>query len=451
MSTAGVAARRPRLAAWLSIEPGEARALFWSFTYFYCLLCAYYVIRPMRDEMVVRFGAGQMQWIYTSVFFIMLALVPAYGWLVAHWPRRRFLPIVYLFFIACLGGFWLLFQHNGLLAALLGIDPLVFGRGSAAALAIWITVFNLFVVSVFWSFMSDIYEPQQSRRLFATIATGGTLGAVTGPLITRQLAQTLPVDLLLPVSACFLVLCLVCIANLIPWARAREIARKGHSREEPIGGGVLAGARLVFEQPILRRLAVLMLCGVVVGTILYNRQIHLQSANPDSAERVAFFANLDLWINLVAIALQLGVTRFLLIRFGAGWLLMAPALAVMVCFGIIYGHPAVLTVAIGQIVTRGFQFGMLSPARETLFTQVDREARYKAKNFIDTAVWRGGDVLTQWGIVALMGLGLVTKQFAALGIAVALLWFLVAWSIRRWERGRDQRPETDVEGPGVRL
>lgn len=434
MSVAEAVGRRPRLAAWLGVEPGEARALAWSFTYFYCLLCAYYLIRPMRDEMVVRFGAGQMQLIYTAVFFIMLALVPAYGWLVARWPRRQFLPVVYLFFIACLVGFWLLFQHLPGLAEMFGIDLARLGRGSAAALAIWITVFNLFVVSVFWSFMSDIYEPQQARRLFATIATGGTLGAVTGPLITRELAQTLPVDLLLLVSAGFLVLCVVCIANLIPWARAREQARSGHSREEPIGGSVLAGARLVFEQPILRRLAVLMVLGVVVGTILYNRQIHLQSLNPDPAARVAFFASLDLWINLVAIVLQLGVTRFLLVRFGAAWLLLGPALAMLVCFAVIYAHPAVLTIAIAQVAHRGIGFGMLSPARETLFTRVDREARYKAKNFIDTAVWRGGDVVTQWGITGLLALGLVTSSFAALGFVVAIAWLLIAWSIRRWER-----------------
>ena len=426
------------LRRWLGVQRGELPALLWSFTYFFCLLCAYYVIRPMRDEMIVRFGAGRMQWIYTAVFFIMLALTPAYGWLVARWPRRQFLPIVYLFFIACLGAFWLMFRYNSAIAGAFGIDAMAFGRGSAATLAIWITVFNLFVVSVFWSFMSDIYEPEQSRRLFATIATGGTLGAVTGPLITAKLVEYLPVAHLLPISALFLTLCLVCIARLVPWARARELARNGHTREEPIGGTVLAGARLIVQQPILRRLALLMFLGVAVGTVLYNRQLHLQSANPDSAGRVAFFAHLDLWINLVAIVLQLGVTRFLLVRFGAGWLLMAPALAVMICFAVIYGHPAVLTVAIAQVVTRGFGFGMLTPARETLYTRVDREARYKAKNFIDTVVWRGGDLATQWTIVGLMALGLATPGFALIGIMVAAVWLVIAFAIGRWERRQER-------------
>lgn len=430
---------------WLGVQRGELPALLWSFTYFFCLLCAYYVIRPMRDEMIVRFGASRMQWIYTTVFFIMLALTPAYGWLVARWPRRQFLPIVYLFFIACLGVFWLLFRHNAVIAGVFGVEATAFGRGSAAALAIWITVFNLFVVSVFWSFMSDIYAPEQSRRLFATIATGGTLGAVTGPLITAKLVEHLPVAHLLPISALFLTSCLVCIARLVPWARARERARSGHTREEPIGGTVLAGARLIFQQPILRRLALLMFLGVAVGTVLYNRQLHLQSANPDSAGRVMFFAHLDLWINLVAIALQLGVTRFLLVRFGAGWLLMAPALAVMICFAVIYGHPAVLTVAIAQVVTRGIGFGMLGPARETLYTRVDREARYKAKNFIDTAVWRGGDLATQWAIVGLAALGLATSHFALVGIAIAAVWFTVAAGIRLWEK-RQERAEARPDG-----
>ncbi|MBX3725791.1 MAG: MFS transporter [Xanthomonadales bacterium] len=442
--------RQPWWSVWVGARPGEWTALAWSFAYFFCLLCAYYLIRPMRDEMVVRFGADRMQWIYTVVFVIMLAITPVYGWLVSRWPRRRFLPFVYLFFIACLAGFWLLFRYNGALAGLAGADAAAFGRGSAAVLAIWITVFNLFVVSVFWSFMSDIYAPEQSRRLFATIATGGTLGAIVGPLLARTLAPLLGVERLLLLSGLLLSLCLVCIARLIPWARARERALQGLDRDTPIGGSLLAGATLVFQQPILRRMAALMLLGVVVGTILYNRQLHLQSANPDSLGRFVFFANLDLWINLLAITVQLGATRFLLPRFGAGWLLMAPGLALIVCFAVIYGNPVVMTVAIAQLVSRGLLFGMLSPARETLYTRVDREARYKAKNFIDTAVWRGGDLATQWGIVVLAAVGLATPGFALVGIGAAICWVAVAWAIRRWERGREGLERAAAaSGPGT--
>ncbi|MDZ3822598.1 MAG: MFS transporter [Pseudoxanthomonas sp.] len=446
--------RQPLWSVWVGARPGEWTALAWSFAYFFCLLCAYYLIRPMRDEMVVRFGADRMQWIYTVVFVIMLAITPAYGWLVSRWPRRRFLPFVYLFFIACLAGFWLLFRHNAALAGLAGADPGAFGRGSAAVLAIWITVFNLFVVSVFWSFMSDIYAPDQSRRLFATIATGGTAGAIAGPLLAQTLAPTLGVERLLLISAALLVLCVFCIARLIPWARARERAHAGQDAgqdaDAPIGGGLLAGARLVFQVPILRRLALLMLLGVVVGTILYNRQLHLQSANPDSIGRFVFFARLDLWINLLAVAIQLGATRWLLPRLGAGWLLMAPAVAVIVCFAAIHGHPTVLAVAIAQLVSRGIGFGMLTPARETLYTRVDRESRYKAKNFIDTAVWRGGDLVAQWGIVALAGIGLATPGFALVGIGVALGWLAVGWRIRRWERAQEGVAGTvAASGPGT--
>jgi AAA family ATP:ADP antiporter len=421
----------------LGVERSELKALAWSFIYFFCLLCAYFVIRPVRDEMMVRFGAERMQWVYTSVFFIMLALTPAYGWLVARWPRRTFLPAIYVFFIGCLGVFWLLFHFNTALSAALGVDAGAFGRGSAAVLAIWITVFNLFVVSVFWSFMSDIYEPEQSRRLYATIATGGTLGALTGPSITRFLASNVPVDTLLGISAVFLVLCLVCIGNLVPWARAREVQRSRSTREEPIGGSVLAGARLVFEQPILRRLALLMACGVAVGAILYNQQIRLQSEIVESADRLRFFAGLDLWINLIAIVFQLGVTRFLLTRFGAGWLLVAPSLVVIGAMALIYGNPTVFMVAIAQVTTRGLLYGLLNPARETLFTRVDREARYKAKNFIDTAVWRGGDMTMQWLIIGLMAIGMTVASVPLVGIGIALAWFFSALGVRRWERQQE--------------
>jgi AAA family ATP:ADP antiporter len=435
-----VAGRRRSLSLALGVQPGEWPALAWSFTYFFCLLCSYFVIRPVRDEMMVRFGADRMQWVYTGVFLIMLALTPLYGWLVARWPRRTFLPVIYLFFIACLGGFWLLFNHNTALATAFGVPAPAFGRGSAAALAIWITVFNLFVVSVFWSFMSDIYAPEQSRRLYATIATGGTLGALAGPTITRHLADAVPVDMLLVISALFLSLCLVCIANLVPWARARErMAGDGAgTRERPIGGSVLAGARLVFQQPILRRLALLMVCGVSIGAILYNQQIHLQSTVAQSSERLRFFAGLDLWINLVAIVFQLGVTRFLLTRFGAGWLLVVPALFVIGVLALIYGNPTVLMVAGAQVATRGLTYGLLNPARETLFTRVDREARYKAKNFIDTVVWRGGDMGMQWLIAGLVAAGLAVTAMPLVGIGIALVWLAAALGVRRWERGREK-------------
>lgn len=436
------AAARSRWGSLLGVEPGEWRALGWSFAYFFCLLCAYFVIRPVRDEMIVRFGVERMQWIYTSVFFVMLALTPVYGWLVSRWPRRQFLPVVYLVFMACLGLFWVLFHFNTDIARLLGIDAAAFGRGSAMTLAIWITVFNLFVVSVFWSFMSDIYEPQQSRRLYATIATGGTLGALAGPAITGHLAQAVQIDTLLLISASLLGLCLVCISQLVPWAQARELRRSGSTREEPIGGTVLAGARLVFQQPILRALALLMVCGVAIGGILYNQQIRLQSEIADSAQRVAFFANLDLWINLVAVFFQLGVTRFLLTRFGAGWLLVAPAVLVIGVLAMIYGNPTVLMVGFAQVATRGMVYGMLNPARETLFTRIDREARYKAKNFIDTVVWRGGDMFTQWGIVMVTALGMAVASLPLIGIAIAVLWALVGWRVRRWEKSTANSPGT---------
>ena len=265
------------------------------------------------------------------------------------------------------------------------------------------------------------------------------MGALAGPAITGHLAQAVQIDTLLLISASLLGLCLVCISQLVPWAQARELRRSGSTREEPIGGTVLAGARLVFQQPILRALALLMVCGVAIGGILYNQQIRLQSEIADSAQRVAFFANLDLWINLVAVFFQLGVTRFLLTRFGAGWLLVAPAVLVIGVLAMIYGNPTVLMVGFAQVATRGMVYGMLNPARETLFTRIDREARYKAKNFIDTVVWRGGDMFTQWGIVMVTALGMAVASLPLIGIGIAVLWALVGWRVRRWEKSGEQR------------
>ncbi|MGW8227635.1 MAG: MFS transporter, partial [Gammaproteobacteria bacterium] len=181
-----------RLERWVRIEPGEGWTLFWSFSYFFALLCSYYIIRPLRDEMGVAGGVENLQWLFTGTFLIMLAAVPVFGWLTARFRRSQFLPVIYLFFIFNLVGFYLLFQTD--------IAHVTIAR----TFFIWTSVFNLFVVSVFWSFMTDLYSDAQAKRLFGFIAAGGTAGALTGPALTTVLAQPLgPINMIL-ISAAFL-------------------------------------------------------------------------------------------------------------------------------------------------------------------------------------------------------------------------------------------------------
>ncbi len=396
-------------------QPGEWTAFAWSFLYFFALLSAYYVMRPVRDAM----GAvGNVRWFFTATFVTMLLLAPVYGALVARFPRRVFLPVVYGFFIACLGGFYFAFDTG---AAWRG--PVFF---------VWVAVFNLFAVSVFWSYMADVFENAQSKRLFGWIAAGGTVGGFLGPTITTLFVERIGIANLLLVSAALLGVCLACIVALSPHARAREERRGEASGDEAMGGSMLAGLRLIRDTPMLQAICVLMVFGVGVGTLLYNEQLAIaRAAFPEPAARTAYFAKLDLAINVLTLAVQVGVTRWLLTRFGASRTLLVPALAVLAGYCVLALSPLPILIAAVQVLTRAGEFSIGKPARDSIYTLVDREVRYKAKGFIDTAVYRGGDVTFVWvhhGLKSVLGLGSATVFAAgilvALGMLVGVLWLI---------------------------
>lgn len=411
--------------------------LLWSFLYFFTLLTGYYVLRPVRDALgatgdveavfpaaLVDWAAGYgvqlgeltLQILFTGTFIAMLLMQPLYGALVSRFPRRVFLPVVYLAFIACLGGFYLVFD-SGL--------P---GRG--AVFFIWVAVFNLFAVTVFWSFMSDIYDDADAKRLYGYIAAGGTIGGFLGPLITRSLVQQIGVPNLLLVSAGILALSVVCILRLGRWAKQREQALGRAGRDEAMGGSVLAGLRLLRDEPLLRAMAVLMFFGVGVGTLLYNEQASIaRTYFPGDAERTAYYANIDLAINITTILVQVFLTRLLMVRFGVAPLLLIPGFAILLGFAALTASPLPMLVAVVQILTRAGEFSLSKPARETIYTRVDREVRYKGKAVIDTAVYRGGDLFFVWTHKLLAGFG-SAAVFGA-GVLVAATMTLGAWSLVR--------------------
>ncbi|MEN1927408.1 MFS transporter [Luteimonas sp. MJ250] len=420
--------------------------LWWAMLYFFSLLCGYYVLRPVRDAMGAssdaaavfprgliaygeRFGieVGEftLQLLFTATFVAMVLLQPLYGALVSRFPRRVFLPAVYLVFIACLLGFWWAFDS--------GIP----GRG--AAFFVWVAVFNLFAVTVFWSFMADVFDNANAKQFYGYIGAGGTIGALVGPAITRFLVGPVGVANLLLVSAGFLAVCLLCIIKLRPWALARERSHGGGIDGRAMGGSILAGLRLVWQRPLLRALAVLMFFGVGVGTLLYNEQAAIVRAAFETAEeRAAFYSMLDWAINGLTIAIQLLLTRFLLQRYGIAPLLLLPALAIVVGFAALSASPLPMLVAIVQIVTRASEFSLAKPARETLYTRVEREERYKAKAVIDTAVYRGGDLTFVWVHKALAVLGSGMVFLAGLGVALGMAYG--AWRVVRAERLLPQDP-----------
>jgi AAA family ATP:ADP antiporter len=327
--------------------------------------------------------------------------------------------VVYLVFIACLVGFFIAFHRD------------VPGRG--AAFFVWIAVFNLFAVSVFWSFMADVFDNEHAKLVYGYIGAGGTIGALTGPMITRVLAERIGIGNLLLVSAGFLALCLLCILKLRPWALRRERMRGEESGEAAMGGSIWAGLRLVAREPLLRALAMLMVFGVGIGTLLYNEQAAIaRRFFTDDAARTAFYANIDLAINGVAIVAQLFLTRWLLRRHGVGVTLMIPALAVLAGIAILAASPFPLLVAVVQVLTRAGEFSLGKPARETIYTRVPREWRYKAKAVIDTVIYRGGDLTFAWVHKALSLFGSHIVFLGGVGVALAMTFG--AWRVVREQR-----------------
>jgi AAA family ATP:ADP antiporter len=408
----------------------EWPALAWSFIYFFSLLAGYFVLRPLRDALGT---AHRLEWLFSGTFVVMLLMVPIYGALVSRLPRRRFLPIVYGFFIGCL----LLFH------VLLKLETGATIR--SAAFFVWVAVFNLFAVSVFWSFMSDIFSAGQAKRFYGAIGAGGTIGAMVGSLLTLNLVEDLGVPNMLLVSAGLLAVSLVAIVRLVPWARAQEHRLGWRPGEDAIGGSIFGGARLIAGSRFLKAACVLMFFGVGVGTWIYNmQQGYARVAIPDAADRAQFFSRLDLAINFIVVLVQLTLTRFLLVRLGVGPMLLIPIAFVTFGFLALAANPIPALLATVQIGTRAGNFALLQPARESLFTRVDRESRYKSKNFIDTVVYRGGDVVFAWAFAFLAAAwGETTPLLAGLGIVLALAMGAGAlWMIRE-----QQRLPADAHGP----
>jgi AAA family ATP:ADP antiporter len=415
----------------------ESPPLLWSFLYFFCLLSGYYVLRPVREAMGassdvaavfppamieffrvrgVSLGDFTLQVLFTCTFLIMLLLQPVYGLLVSRYPRRVFLPVIYGFFIATLLVFYVLFDSG------------VAGRGMAFFL--WITVFNLFAVAVFWSFMADVFDDVEARAYYGYIGAAGTLGALLGPLLTRTYVQSIGIANLMLVSAALLSLSLICVLRLRRWAVRREQQRRRTSGELPIGGGVLAGLRLVATEPLLRWIAILVVLGIGVGTMLYNEQAAImRAAYPDDAERSAIYGDIDLAVNALTLVIQLLLTRFLMSRYGIAPVLLIPGLAVIVGFSVLAASPLPLLVTIVQVMTRASEFALAKPGRETIYTRVEREWRYKAGAAIDTVIYRAGDLTFVWVHKLLAGFG--SSVVFGFGLLLATGMTAGAWRLLR--------------------
>lgn len=424
------------LRALFAIERGERVALAWAAGYFFCLLCSYYVLRPLRDEMGIQGGVRNLPWLFTGTLAAMLFAVPLFGALAARAPRRRLLPAVYGFFIANLAVFFALFASGA------------GGQWGARAFFIWVSVFNLFVVSVFWSFMVDVFSAEQGKRLFGLIAGGGSAGALAGPALTAMAAPVLGTANLLAVSAAFLLLAMGCVGRLSAWAdRQPPRTRNGASdsqqaARQPIGGGAWAGVACVARSAYLAGIAGYVVLYTVLSTFLYLQQARIVAdAISDPAQRTALFASMDLAVNALSLAGQVLAAQAVLRRFGvAAALALAPALTVA-GFVALGSWPVLAVVVVFQVARRAGDFAITRPARELLFAVVGREAKYKAKNFIDTVVFRSGDALGGWLFAGLKAIGLGVSAIALVAVPVAAAWLVLGVGMGRRQARMQVLPE----------
>jgi AAA family ATP:ADP antiporter len=400
----------------LGLERHEYYAVAWSFIYFFCVLSAYYMLRSVRETMAVEGGVQNVPWLFSSTFIVMLAVTPVFGWVASRYPRRQFLPWVYYFFAANILLFWGGFtyaMHNDLSFVWIG-----------RAFFVWLSVFNLFVVSVFWSFMADIYSREQCRRLFGVISAGGSAGALLGPLATGLLVVPIGFENLLPISASLLLFGVYCITRLRRWVeteRRSEITDTVASTV-PLGGSLLGGITHVTHSRYLTAISIASVIASLLGTALYMFMADLVGdAFASTDERTRTFAFIDAITNTMAMLVQLLIVKRAVWRYGVGITLALMPIASFVGFILVAINPTFLVVAAVQAIRRAIGFGLSKPTNDMLYSVVTPEEKYKSKNFIDTAVYRGGDLLGTWTVKALWVLGFS-------GISIIMLPFTILWA-----------------------
>jgi AAA family ATP:ADP antiporter len=397
-----------QLRALFEIDRRERVALLLAFVYFFGLLTSYYMLRSVREAMGVRFGPEHYNWLYTGTFVCMLLAQPVYGALVSRFPRRIFVPVVYAFFLLCIVGF-------------LGVWQVPEWRdGMALVFYIWLSVANLFTVSVFWSYMTDVFDEHQAKRMFGFIAAGGSAGGLTGAALTMLLAGHIDIDGVLLASFAFLALSFACTILLGRYARQASDRVDADSMDALIGGTSWAAFRLIVEQIPLRWLSLLMVLSGIGGGILYQQQgFMVRELFSDDGLRAAYFARIDLLTNLLALLLEVFLARWMFLRFGTARLMTLMPLLLMAGLGALVVIPTAFMIGLFQVLSRGVRFAFGEPAIASCYTTLDREIRYKGKGFIDTVVYRLSDVVTQWSIKGLGLLGIGAGGIFAIGALMA--------------------------------
>jgi AAA family ATP:ADP antiporter len=387
--------------------------------------------------MAIQVGQAKLHELFLGVFVTMLVVAPVFGWLTRTFPRRRLLPWLYAFFVANLGGFWLLFDagHGAQAEAV------------ARAFFVWVSVFNLFAISVFWSFMADLFDTAQAKRLYGFIAAGGTVGALAGPALTAGFVTLVGVRSMLLVSAGFLAAAIVAILNLRAWAARADAARQhadpaasaGRQAEQPIGGSIWAGITDIVRSPYLLAICFFLFAYSLLSTLLYFQQTELvPAAISGSAERTRLLALVDMAVNLLTLAVQVFAFGALIRRLGTTFMLCAMPVVAIVGFAALALSPVLATLVVFGVVRRAGEYAVSKPARETLFNALPAEQKYKAKNVIDTLVHRTGDTASSWIFAGLKSIGLSLTTMSWLAVPVSAAWLGAALWLGRAAAEKDR-------------
>jgi len=397
----------------INIRQGEWPRFLLAFSYFFFLLAGYFMLRPIRGTVAAN-HAESLHLLYTATFVSMLLIVPVFGWLVSKFRRGRFVPGIYLFFISNLVFFAFAFKGDAT------------GDWIQYSFYVWLSVFNLFVVSIFWSFMADIFRPGQAQRLFGSIMAGGSLGAISGPLLTAQWVGKIGPG---GVMVCAIVCLLVATAFAIRLG-SFERQQHQHQAEKIIGGSIWEGAVRVFKSKYLLLICLLMLSHNLTSTFLYNGLAVLVDQNiVGFDERTRFFSYVDLIVQVLAFLFQFLITSRLVVYLGMPRTAILPPVLLAVGFTLLGSSLGLVLFAAVQVAQRALNYGLLGPVKEMLFTVVDRETKYKSKNFIDTVVYRGSDVTASWIFKGLMMAGFSIGQISWIYLPVMAVWAFGAWHL----------------------
>src|SRR5438552_11621675 len=388
----------------VDVKPNELRALWLGFTFHFIILSAYYIVKPIRDSIAASGRLESLPWMFTATLIVMLFANVIYAAIVARMERRKFIPFAYAFFILVLLLFFVLMRRGS------PAQQLWTGR----AFYVWVSVFNLFNTAIFWAFMTDLFTVEQGKRLYAFIAVGGTLGAIGGAYLTKNLIRGMgPANLVAISATLFAIVCF--IVRFFP-NNFTQGNRAVPAREQPIGGTAWSGITHIARSPYLFGLAAAIMLYTTTSTWAYFQQTTLAGqALKTSTDRTLFLSNLEIWVNTITLFIQVFLTGRLLKWFGVAFTLTGLPFLSMLGFGAMAIAPSLAMLAFFQVTRRTAAYALMRPSREILFTVLKREDKYKVKSVTDTLGYRVGDQLGAWSYDRLHAFGLSLSAISWIG------------------------------------